>query len=51
MVLHPDVQRKAQKELDTVLGHGELPGFEDRDNLPYLNCVVQEVLRSVKRQL
>ncbi|KAJ3485898.1 hypothetical protein NLI96_g4619 [Meripilus lineatus] len=45
MVLHPDVQRKAQKELDTVLGHGELPGFEDRDNLPYLNCVVQEVLR------
>ncbi|KAJ3485907.1 hypothetical protein NLI96_g4625 [Meripilus lineatus] len=45
MVLHPNAQKRAQRELDTVVGHGQLPEFEDQDNLPYLRCVVHEVLR------
>ncbi|KAJ3485903.1 hypothetical protein NLI96_g4620 [Meripilus lineatus] len=51
MVLHPEAQTKAQKELDTVLGHGELPGFEDRDNLPYLNCSLILQKRSLLRHI
>jgi cytochrome P450 len=40
---HPEVQKKAQEELDRVVGHDRLPTFEDRPNLPYLNAVVSEV--------
>ena len=45
MVLHPEVQRKAQEEIDRVVGTDRLPQFTDRENLPYLECVVQETLR------
>jgi hypothetical protein len=47
VVLHPEVQAKAQKELDNVLGNGRLPDFCDRKSLPYISAVVKEVLRSV----
>jgi hypothetical protein len=29
MVAFPDVQKKAQAELDNVVGHGKLPTFAD----------------------
>lgn len=45
MVLNPDVQQKAQAELDTVIGHDRLPTFADRPNLPYLDSIVTEILR------
>jgi len=45
MVLNPDVQKKAQAELDAVLGNDRLPTLADRANLPYINAVVLEVLR------
>ncbi|KAJ7163973.1 cytochrome P450 [Mycena crocata] len=45
MSLYPDIQRKAQVELDGVIGIGSIPTFEDRSNLPYLNAVVTEVYR------
>lgn len=45
MLLFPDVQRKAQKEIDDVIGTGRLPGFEDRENLPYVSALVKESLR------
>ncbi|KXG50521.1 Cytochrome P450 [Penicillium griseofulvum] len=45
MALFPEVQRKAQEEIDTVLGTNRLPQFQDRDNLPYINALVKEVLR------
>lgn len=44
MALFPDIQDKAQKELDTVLG-GRLPTHADRSQLPYINCICYEVLR------
>ncbi|KAI0330485.1 cytochrome P450 [Cubamyces sp. BRFM 1775] len=43
--LHPEIQRKAQAELDTVVGHHRLPDFEDHDALVYVNAIVKEGLR------
>ncbi len=40
-----DVQKKAQAELDAVIGSDRLPTLADRANLPYINAVVLEVLR------
>ena len=45
MLVYPDVQRKAQEEIDRVIGDGQLPGFDDRDDLPYVDALVKEVLR------
>lgn len=45
MVLFPDVQRKAQMELDRVIGNERLPSFADRPHLPYIEALVSEVLR------
>jgi cytochrome P450 len=45
MVLYPEVQAKAQAELDAVVGSERLPSFSDRDSLPYINAVWKEVLR------
>ncbi|KAH9970770.1 cytochrome P450 [Russula compacta] len=45
MVLHPDIARKAQQELDVVTGQDRLPTFEDRPRLPFVDAVCTEVLR------
>ncbi|KAF7985940.1 hypothetical protein HWV62_43874 [Athelia sp. TMB] len=45
MVKYPEVQAKAQRELDTVLGPYHLPTFADKDSLPYLSAIVKECLR------
>jgi cytochrome P450 len=45
MVLYPDVQKKAQTELDAVIGNSRLPNLNDRARLPYINAIVTEVLR------
>ena len=45
MTLFPEVQRKAQVELDTIVGPSRLPDFTDRDKLPYINAIVKEILR------
>ncbi|KAJ7463702.1 cytochrome P450 [Mycena latifolia] len=45
MILHPEYQAKAQKEIDSVVGDLRLPEFEDRDNLPFMECILQEVFR------
>ena len=45
MVLHPHVLKKAQEEIDRVVGPNRLPDFDDRENLPYIEAIFQEVLR------
>ncbi|KAG1781057.1 cytochrome P450 [Suillus placidus] len=45
MTLFPDVQKKAQAEIDAVVGPDRLPSFADRDSLPYIEALVKEVLR------
>ena len=47
MVLYPDAQARAQSELDSVLGKGVLPSFNNmnEEDLPFLMAVVKESLR------
>ena len=45
MVLHPEIQRKAQAEVDRVIGSDRLPTFADQSSLPYVDALVKEVLR------
>lgn len=45
MVHHPEVQEKAQRELDAVIGQDRLPIMEDKDSLPYVDKLIKEVLR------
>ncbi|KAL1943796.1 hypothetical protein VTO73DRAFT_3614 [Trametes versicolor] len=41
----PEAQKKAQAELDTVVGPHRLPDFSDREALPYVCAVIKECLR------
>lgn len=43
--MYPETQKKAQLELDRVVGKGRLPEFSDLDSLPYINAIVKEGLR------
>ncbi|KAG2139863.1 cytochrome P450 [Suillus bovinus] len=45
MTLFPNVQKKAQAEIDAVVGTDRLPSFADRDSLPYIEALVKESLR------
>lgn len=45
MLLQPDIQSRAQHELDQVLGKGDLPTFSDEPGLPYISALVKETLR------
>lgn len=45
MSMYPEVQAKAQAELDEVFGKYQLPSLDDYDSLPYLTAVVKETLR------
>ncbi|KAI0066940.1 cytochrome P450 [Artomyces pyxidatus] len=45
VVTHPEAQRRAQTELDAVVGRGRLPTFADLPHLPYVSAMVKETLR------
>jgi cytochrome P450 len=45
MVTHPEVQKRAHAELDTVVGRSRTPTFLDAPSLPYIQAMVKEVLR------
>ncbi|RZC40009.1 cytochrome P450 303a1 [Asbolus verrucosus] len=45
LILYPDVQKKAQEEIDNVVGRSRLPNLRDRPQMPYMECVVLEALR------
>jgi cytochrome P450 len=45
MILYPEVMKKAQAEIDAVVGNDRLPTFADREHLPYINALAKEVLR------
>jgi cytochrome P450 len=45
MVTHPETQKRAQAELDAVVGRDRLPTFADYDSLPYIRAMVKEALR------
>ncbi|XP_023558295.1 cytochrome P450 2D17-like [Octodon degus] len=45
MILHPDVQRRVQQEIDEVIGQGRRPEMADQARMPFTNAVVHEVQR------
>lgn len=45
MVLYPAAQRRAQAEIDRVVGPARLPTIEDWDDLPFIRACIKESLR------
>ncbi|KAF9525141.1 cytochrome P450 [Crepidotus variabilis] len=45
MILHLEVQRKGQAEIDAVKGFGRLPSNSDKPNFPYVRAFIAESLR------
>jgi cytochrome P450 len=45
MLHFPEIVRKAQAELDRVVGHDRMPEYEDYDSLLYVRAVMNESLR------
>lgn len=43
--MHPEAQRKAQAEIDKVIGGDRLPKLTDQPSLPYVDALVKEVFR------
>jgi cytochrome P450 len=45
MLVFPDVLKKAQQEVDSVVGPDRMPTMEDAPNLHYIRACVKESLR------
>ncbi|RXW16402.1 hypothetical protein EST38_g9453 [Candolleomyces aberdarensis] len=45
MATYPEIQEKAQAELDRVIGTDRLPDFGDREDLIYLKALIIETMR------
>ena len=45
MSLYPDVQRRAQEELDRVVGQSRLPELSDHDDLICIQAIALEAMR------
>ncbi|KAM0559990.1 hypothetical protein ACHAPJ_003945 [Fusarium lateritium] len=45
MITHPEVQKKAQAEIDSVVGGDRLPSYDDQERLPYIAALAKEAFR------
>ncbi|KIW98747.1 uncharacterized protein Z519_00410 [Cladophialophora bantiana CBS 173.52] len=45
MLAFPEVQKKAQAEIDAVVGETRIPVWSDYDSMPYVAAVVKETMR------
>ena len=45
MAMYPDIQRKVQAEIDSVVPKGRLPSLQDRSNLVYTEAAMCEIFR------
>jgi cytochrome P450 len=45
MMVFPDVQKRAQDEIDRVIANGRLPKTADRERLPYIEAIMKETHR------
>ena len=45
MAVRPEIQKRAQKEIDQLLGGERLPTLSDQDDLPYISAMVKEIYR------
>ena len=39
--------KKAQAVIDDVIGDAQLPSLSDRASIPYIDCILKEVMRCV----
>ena len=46
MTKNPEIARRAQEEIDRVVGENRLPTFEDEKDLPYIRALIKELLRT-----
>ncbi|KAJ8320952.1 hypothetical protein KUTeg_002539 [Tegillarca granosa] len=47
LISRPEVQKKLQEEVDTVVGHDRLPSLSDKSSMPYTEAVLYETLRYI----
>ena len=45
MIVYPQVQERAQAELDNVVGRMRAPNFSDKSHLPFIRAMVKESIR------
>lgn len=45
MISFPDVQKRAQAELDKVVGRDKMPTFSDYEHLHYIRAIIEEIMR------
>ncbi|KAI0081470.1 cytochrome P450 [Panus rudis PR-1116 ss-1] len=45
MAMRPEVQKKARRQLDAIIGQSSLPTTDDRASLPYIEAILKETLR------
>lgn len=45
MVMYPETQRKAQEEIDSIVGRDRLPSFDDFEQLVYIRAIIKETMR------
>ena len=45
MALNPEVQKRAQEEIESVVGSKRFPEPKDRENLPYIEATILETFR------
>jgi hypothetical protein len=46
-ICFPDILKRIQAELDSVIGRDRMPTFDDERSLPYLVAFIKEVTRRV----
>ncbi|KAH9174935.1 cytochrome P450 [Lactarius sanguifluus] len=45
LILYPEVQKRAQAELDLVTSRDRLPTYDDKPRLPYIEAMSKELMR------
>lgn len=45
MIKYPEVQKRAQEQIDSVMGDERSPVWSDFSSLPYINMIVKETMR------
>ena len=45
MIMHPEIQKKVQEELDQVVGRGRWPTYGDKEMTPLTDAVIHETQR------